>query len=413
MKFPKWPLAQNSSIIKLGLERVLEALARLDNPHEKLPPVVHVAGTNGKGSTIAFLRAMLEADGKVCHVYTSPHLVEFNERIVLAGKEISDTELDALAEEVKGKCGDMELTFFEGTTIMALLAFSRAEADIVLLETGMGGRLDATNVVARPVLTIITPISKDHTEFLGNSITEIAAEKAGIMKESAPCIISEQSKEAMEALSRAAKERDIEAQIFDKDFYIMPNKDGSFIYRDINIGFGLPRPNLRGKHQIVNAGTAVAAALELGVEKQNIKAGIKAAEWKARLQKLADNIYLDGGHNVAAAETIRDFVKTENGKKKKHNIAIVRMLKTKDIGNFIKTIKPSFNEIFAVALEDGNCHKSEDIKAICDSLKIKCSVFDEVDEAYKKACNGTDAINNRVVICGSLHLAGEVLGNGN
>lgn len=170
MKLPKWPDPSSSNFIDLGLDRVLNALEKLDNPHLKLPPVIHVAGTNGKGSTIAFLRAMLEAAGKKCHVYTSPHLVEFNERIVVAGEQISDDMLNEVIDETKNKCEEIKLTFFEGTTLASFLAFSKVPADYVLLETGMGGRLDATNVIPNPALTIITPISFDHTEFLGDTI---------------------------------------------------------------------------------------------------------------------------------------------------------------------------------------------------------------------------------------------------
>ncbi len=411
MKLPKWPDPKNAHAIELGLDKTFKALENLNNPHLKLPPVIHVAGTNGKGSTIAFLKAMLEAAGKTCHVYTSPHLVEFNERIVLAGEIISDEFLNEVIEETEKKCAGINLTFFEGTTVAAFLAFSKIKADYLLLETGMGGRLDTTNVVPNPILTIITPVSLDHTEFLGDTIEKIAYEKACIIKENVPCIVSKQTDGVSKAISDYAKSKNAELISMDADFFYQANTDNSFIYRDKSGGTGFPKPSLRGKHQCMNAATAVRAALELGLDKKAIKAGIKSAKWNARIEKLADNIYLDGGHNEQAAEIIKDFILEENTKKKKHNIAIVGMLNTKDFKGFIKNIKPAFNEIYAVAIPNENSRDPLEIKKLCDELKIRCTVFPEFDAAYLKACNGVEAINNRTVICGSLYLAGYVLGN--
>lgn len=409
MKTPKWPIPLGSKPIDLGLERVFAALERLYNPHKKLPPVIHIAGTNGKGSTLAFLRAMLETAGKKCHVYTSPHLVNFNERIVLAGAEISDEYLDEIILETKNKCENLGLTFFEGTTLAALLAFSKIPADFVLLETGMGGRLDATNVIDSPALTIITPISYDHMEFLGDTIAKIAYEKACIIKQNVPCIVSRQPDEALKVIEDFARTKNAEIISLDKDFYYSQNDDGSFVFRDQNGGIGYPKPSLRGKHQYMNAATAIKAAIKLGVDKQHIKLGIKSASWKARMQKLADNIYLDGGHNAEAGEIISDFILEENKKKKLHNIALVGMIKTKDFASFIKNLKPVFQEIYASPILNENYREPAEIKAICTQLGIKCTVFDDFESAYNKACNGMEAAHNRVVICGSLYLAGHVL----
>jgi dihydrofolate synthase/folylpolyglutamate synthase len=409
MKLPKWPDPSSSNFIDLGLDRVLNALEKLDNPHLKLPPVIHVAGTNGKGSTIAFLRAMLEAAGKKCHVYTSPHLVEFNERIVVAGEQISDDMLNEVIDETKNKCEEIKLTFFEGTTLASFLAFSKVPADYVLLETGMGGRLDATNVIPNPALTIITPISFDHTEFLGDTIEKIAYEKACIIKKDSKCIVAEQPAEALKVINDYAKEVGSNIINYGQDFFAEINKDGSFVYRDERSGMGLPKPSLRGKHQCMNAAVAARAATELGIDKQAIKTGIRSAQWGARIEKLVDNVYLDGGHNAQAAETIRDFILEENAKNKKHNIAIVGMMKTKDFGSFIRNIKPAFNEIFAIPVPGENYRDPAEMKKLCDILNIKCTAFDNFEDAYAKACNGASAINNRTVICGSLYLAGYVL----
>ncbi len=409
IKSPHWPTTDNSNPINLGLERVVEALAKLGNPHHNLPPVIHVAGTNGKGSTIAFLRAMLEASGKKCHVYTSPHLVEFNERIVLAGKEISDEFLNEVIEETKSKCDHIPLTFFEGTTVAALLAFSKVKADFVLLETGLGGRLDATNVIAKPLMTIITPISYDHMEYLGETIAEIALEKASIIKENSFCIVSRQSEEALNVIKEFAKSKNAELSILDHDFSYQINNDHNFIYRDDVLGAGFPRPSLRGTHQYMNAATAIRAATKIGIDKKFIKTGIKAATWRARLQKIADNIYLDGGHNAEAGEIIKDFVLAENFKKRKHNIAMIGMLKTKDFASFIKNLAPAFNEIYAVPIPDTDHRDTLEIKKVCQELGVKCRAFEFFSEAYSTACNGQVAANNRVVICGSLYLAGSVL----
>ncbi len=411
MKTPKWPDPKNSSVIELGLDRVANALEKLDNPHLKLPPVIHVAGTNGKGSTIAFLRAMLEAAGKKCHVYTSPHLVEFNERIVLAGEVISDEFLNEVIEETEEKCAGINLTFFEGTTIAAFLAFSKVKADYVLLETGMGGRLDATNVIPNPILSIITPISFDHMEFLGDTIDKIAYEKACIIKKDSKCIVAEQPIEAFKVINEYTKKIEAKSIYYSRHFFAEANTDGSIVYRDERTGMGLPKPSLRGNHQIINAAVAARAAFELGLDKSAVKTGIKNAKWNARLQKLSNNVFVDGGHNEHAGGAIKDFILAENLKNKKHNIAIIGMLKTKDFKAFITKISEAFSEIYVVPVPESDFRDPAEIKNICDELKVNCKTFADFEEAYAKACNGAGSINNRVVICGSLYLAGYVLGS--
>ncbi len=385
MKTLKWPDSRNAGVIKPGLERVYAALEVLGNPQLLLPPVVHVAGTNGKGSTIAFLRAILEAAGKKCHVYTSPHLVEFNERIVVAGEQISDEMLEEVLEETRKKCDSMGLTFFEATTVAAFVAFAKVKADFVLLETGLGGRLDATNVIERPAVTIITPIAMDHMEFLGESIEQIAFEKAGIMKKGVSCVAAQQKQEVMEVLKTAAAE---------KGAMLVEAGDGG----------DLPHPALHGKHQYINAVAAAAAAKILGISNEYIRKGIGTAKWHARMQKLSEGLYLDGGHNVAAAEIIRDVMLEEKQRVGGSNIAILGMMRRKDIAGFLTTLQPAIDAVYAVSIEGEDCYSAQEIAAECGKLGVDCKAFSNAQEALN-----APRPKGSTVICGSLYLAGEVL----
>lgn len=412
MKTAPWPNYKGINPIDLGLDRVFKALARLDNPQNKLPKTIHIAGTNGKGSTLAFLRSMIEAEGKTCHVYTSPHLVEFNERIVLADENISDNFLNEILKECKEKCDDLNLTFFEGTTIAAFLAFSKIKADYLLLETGMGGRLDATNIMGLngnepPLLTIITPISYDHMEFLGETISKIAYEKACIIKQNVSCIISRQNEEAFKTILDYASTKNSSTKTLDKDFYYKINEDGSFIFSSSNeTNLEFKKPSLTGNHQYMNAAVAIAAALQIGISAKAIVQGVTTAKWPARMQKLSENIYLDGGHNAEAGSIIADYIFQENKLISKNNIAIIAMLKTKDFKSFIKNLSPSFDDIYITNIpNESNCRSPSEIKEVCDELNISSKIFDEPLEAINYAIQQ----NARIVICGSLYLAGYVI----
>ena len=284
-----------------------EVLARLDNPHLNLPPTIHVAGTNGKGSTIAFLRAMLESAGKTVHSYTTPHLVEFNERFNLAGKNISDEFLFEIMEEVRLKSETLRLGFFEATTAGAFLAFSRSEADYLLLETGMGGRLDATNIIPAPLLAIITTISKDHTEFLGEALPQIASEKLGIVKPGTICISSLQHEAVAETIENRCAALEIPLIAFSYDFAV-DKTDNGFRYLYGDIAWELPNPSLIGDHQYINAAMAITAAVQLNLSKDHIIEGLQNTHWPSRLEKIKlpyvpENFefYLDGAHNPAGA----------------------------------------------------------------------------------------------------------------
>jgi dihydrofolate synthase/folylpolyglutamate synthase len=308
--------------IDLSLDRIIAFMEKLGSPQLKLPPVIHIAGTNGKGSTLAFLRAMIEAEGKTCHVYTSPHLMKFNERIVLRGKEISDDYLLEILSTVERLARGLELTFYEITTAAAFLAFSQIQADYLLLETGLGGRFDATNIIPNPLLTIITPISFDHMEFLGNNLVQIAGEKAGIMKEGVPCVVAPQKVEVLELFSRKANEKNAEL----------------IVAKPKNI----ENLALKGAHQMINAAVAATAAEKIGISYKGVQRGYQTAIWRGRLQKLTkgelpkyllDNheLWLDGAHNEDGAKVLSEhFAAT-----KKPLFLILGMMKRKNPADFL------------------------------------------------------------------------------
>ncbi len=434
MKFPHWPAPSTYKNIELGLVRVRALLTRLGNPECALPPVVHVAGTNGKGSTIAFIRAMLEAAGLRVHVYTSPHLVEFNERIVVAGEVISDAMLYAMLEECRIAAGELPVTFFEGTTTAAFLAFSRVSADVVLLETGLGGRLDATNVIAKPVLTVITSIGMDHTEFLGNTLAEIAAEKAAIMKPGVSCVSAPQRPEVMEVLERAARE--VGAMLMPGDENIV-----------------LPELALKGAHQHINARVAVAAVQVLtsspesrsdsraiylaasdggAIEQQKltpqqvrgdtILRGLQTARWPARLQQLQEGklaallpenaeLWLDGGHNADAGEVLASQARVWLDKPL---ILIAGMLGNKDAAGFLAPLAPYITALYAVGIPgEPSAIMPEEMAGIARKTGIKETYPAESVRTALAAIAARGGKNFRVLICGSLYLAGTVLAENN
>ncbi|PWC34406.1 folylpolyglutamate synthase [Azospirillum sp. TSO35-2] len=414
-------------VIDLSLDRVRRLLAALDHPERKLPPVVHVAGTNGKGSTVAFLRAMLEAAGYRVHVYTSPHLVRFHERIRLAGRLIDDDHLAALLEECEVANAGHPITFFEVTTVAAFLAFSRVPADVVLLETGLGGRLDATNMVDRPAVTAITRISYDHRQFLGESLLEIASEKAGIFKPGVPVVLAPQPEaDALRALTLRATA--IAAPI--QPWSVTPQA-GGFRFESATRRLDLPMPGLAGAHQITNAGVAIACLdhLPLTVDNDAVRRGLTAVEWPARLQRLtrgplADRLppgwelWLDGGHNDSAGEALArqavDWSQERSGGggdgRALPLLLIYGMLSSKDPYEFLGPIAPFTHALRAVAIpgEEASftAEESSETGRICGIRDSAAA--DTVDAAL------ADLVAHRpgparVLICGSLYLAGSVL----
>src|SRR3954470_2330611 len=344
--------------IDLSLGRIEHLLDALGNPQERLPPAIHVAGTNGKGSTVATLRACLEAAGCRVHVYTSPHLVRFHERIRLAGELIEEEALLAFLEECEQANRGEPITFFEITTAAAFLAFSRTPADIVLLETGLGGRLDATNVLRRPAATAITPISLDHQAFLGDTVAAIAGEKAGILKPGAPAIIGPQPAEAEAVIERRAAAVDAPLFRWRREWHCEARGDG-MRYEGPRWQLDLPLPSLPGMHQIVNAGTAIACLEQLpqlSLPPAAIAAGLRQIDWPARMQRLRHGplidllpagweLWLDGGHNPAAGEVIAEVVR---GWRDRPLDLIVGMLNTKDASGFLAPLAAHARTLYAV-----------------------------------------------------------------
>lgn len=413
VKTPFWPIPIGYKDIDLGLGRMWQALEKLGNPHQKLPKVIHFAGTNGKGSTLSFVKAILNSAGYRCHCYTSPHLVEFNERIVLADKKISDDFLNEILLETKNACEDIpNITFFEGTTLAAILAFSKVDADYVLLETGLGGNLDATNVIAQPELSVITPIDLDHTEFLGDTITAIAGEKARIMKANCKAVIAPQKDEALDVIKAYASE--INCRIFQADNIIeIPDNE---------IG-------LAGEHQYINAAVARKCAEILNIDEEHIKAGIKNAKWPARLELIQDkrineylnldqkdtSIYLDGGHNAQAAKAIAKFIDNNNvinNINDSNNYAIIAMLKTKDAKTFANNLYDRFEKVICINIPDDNdSANAEDIAKYFQNKGIAANSFKEALDIIKHDIEMSNNTTSNLYICGSLYLAGWVIEN--
>lgn len=418
---PHWPKMLGSKPIDLGLDRIIKLMDRLGNPQESLPNVIHVAGTNGKGSTIAFMRSILKSAGYKVHSYTSPHLQNFNERIKINDIDISDEYLTEIMEECKKAAGDdIPVTFFEGTTAGAFLAFSRNPADVVLLETGLGGRLDATNIINKPALTVITPVSIDHTEYLGPTIDTITREKAGIIKENVPCVISMQYPEAMDILLSKAEEKKAKSYAFEYDWLAIPNEEG-FCYKHQGMDdLMLPLPSLPGEHQIVNAATAISALNllpDIKITEQNIKDGLTKAKWPGRLQKINHGelvnslpqgweLWLDGAHNPSSAQSLsKQMEKWQD----KPLYAICGITRGRDPKSLFEFFVPYLTAMVATNVETEP--SALDPKVIADAanaLNIKATTEDSLIESIDYIV-GHSKEPARIIICGSLYLVSDAL----
>jgi dihydrofolate synthase/folylpolyglutamate synthase len=405
--------------IDLSLGRIERLLARLGNPETRLPPVVHVAGTNGKGSVIAFIRAILEAQGLRVHVYTSPHLVRFNERIVVAGTEISDKDLERVLDECEAVNSGEPITFFEITTAAAFQAFALMPADLTLLETGLGGRLDATNVVARPILTALTPISIDHQAYLGETLAEIAGEKAGILKPGVTCVVATQPPEAAHVVRRCALSIGAPLIWEGADWSTKFGVD-SLIFEDRERSFHLPVPGLAGAHQIANAGTAVACVRRLPgltIGDEAIGRGLTKVVWPARLQRLGSGplasslpadweLWLDGGHNPAAGEALAAQALAWRDKPLH---VVFGALKNKDVKNFLAPLAAHVERAIAVTIPgEPNSLNAAEAAAVASTVGLNSDTALGVEDALAKLATATSG-PARVLICGSLYLAGAVL----
>ena len=409
---PHWPKPFNLLENEESLQRMQAILAALGNPHLNLPPTVHVAGTNGKGSTIAFLRAMLEAQGKLVHVYTTPHLIEFNERIVLAGQEISDDFLFDACETVRvaAEAGGLQLGFYEATTAAAFWAFSQVKADFLLLETGMGGRLDATNIIPAPLLIIITTISLDHQKFLGDTIEKIAREKVEIIKRGTKVVSSMQHDEAHEVIEAKCHEQGVELLCFGADFAVSPNAAG-MQYKSANQMLDFSEPALYGAHQFVNAASAIAAAFELGVVSNNIERGLLAVKWPSRMERVQKpfvphgwEFWLDGGHNSGAAYALANLIADDWADKPAY--LIFGTTRGRDVANFVSKFSDVVAHVALVKIAfEPNSYDAEDMfDAVTHENKtVHASIQDAV--AFLHEQNPQTA---RVLCCGSLFMRGDI-----
>jgi dihydrofolate synthase/folylpolyglutamate synthase len=407
-------MALHPKVIDLTLDRVWRLLEALGNPQDDLPPVIHLAGTNGKGSTQAMIRAGMEADGKLVHAYTSPHLARFHERIRVSGTLISEHDLTAVLDECYEANGGADITYFEITTCAALLAFARSKADYTLLEVGLGGRLDATNVVEHPALTIITPVSMDHEQYLGNTIAKIAAEKAGIIKRGVHCVVARQEPDAMDVIEDVAARHAAPLVAYGQQWHVGPDRD-RISYQDETGLLDLPRPNLPGAHQIMNAGAAVAALRQLGFGEAACEAAVTRAYWPARMQRLKSGplveaapgaeIWLDGGHNPAAGEALAAHLA---GLTKRPTYLICGMLNTKDIGGYLSPFKGVVEALIAVSIPDeaNTLPASATAEAAADA-GLQSFVAGDVVAALRQITDENPYA--RVLICGSLYLAGSIL----
>lgn len=414
-------LALHPKVIDLSLERMERILAKLGNPEKHLPPVIHVAGTNGKGSTCAYLRAGLEAAGRRVHVYISPHLTRFHERIRLNGELIAEDRLSALLEECEAVNGGEPITFFEITTAAAFLAFAREPADQVILEVGLGGRLDATNVVDHPALTVVTPVSLDHQAYLGETLGAIAGEKAGILKAGVPCVVGPQEPEALRAIEARALRVGAPLRLWERDWEARAEAGRLLIEHRFGL-FDLPLPALKGPHQIANAGGAVIALQAMGVtDPEHLAQAMTGVEWPGRLQKLKFGplveaaprgaaVWLDGGHNPSAGEALAAHLDEEALRAWPLPVDVIcGMLDTKDAAGFLRPLARRIRKLWTVTIPDEP--RAVPAEALAETarrvgLDAKAALS---LEAAMREIGDQPSPAGRVLICGSLHLAGVVL----
>jgi dihydrofolate synthase/folylpolyglutamate synthase len=418
-------LALHPKRIDLSLDRIERLLAALDHPERRLPPVIHVAGTNGKGSTVAFARAILEAADKRVHVYTSPNLVRLNERFRLArpggGALVEDAELVETLTECEEKNAGAPITVFEMETAAAFLLFSRHPADVALLEVGLGGRLDATNVVEKPLASVITRVSIDHREFLGDTIEQIAAEKAGILKPNVPAVIASQVREALAVIERQAARLRTPLSIAGED-WTATEEHGRLVYQDANRLLDLPAPKLYGRHQFENAGCAI-AALRVGGLKlpaAAFEAGMIRVEWPARMQRLSQGrltallppeseLWLDGGHNADGGRAIAAALADLEERVSRPLVLIVGMLSTKDCAGFLKNFSGLARRVITVPIHQDKAVPAAVLADIARDVSIPALARDDLKSALDAAGKLDLDPPPRVLITGSLYLAGEVL----
>ena len=419
-------LALHPKLIDLSLDRIERLLERLGHPERSLPPVIHVAGTNGKGSTLAFMRAILEAAGRSVHVYTSPHLVRFNERFRLGapdgGRLVSDEALSQTLDECERANAGEPITVFEITTAAGFVLFARNTADILLLEVGLGGRLDATNVVERPLVSVITPIALDHAEYLGDTIEGIAAEKAGILKKGVTGVIAPQSGAALGVIEGVAARVRAPLKV-SGEHWVVSEERGRLVYQDDDGLLDLPAPKLAGRHQFINAGAAIAAlrASGLGLAASAYEQGLLKADWPARMQRLTQGalaalapagseVWLDGGHNPDGGRAIAAALADLEERVPRPLVLIVGMLGSKDCEGFLRNFSGLTRLLFAVPIPHQDKSMSADeLRAVAMRIGIPAQSMQGVEAALKAVAGLALDRAPRILITGSLYLAGEVL----
>ncbi|MDB5595476.1 MAG: FolC bifunctional protein [Hyphomicrobiales bacterium] len=419
-------LALHPRKIDLSLGRMLDLLAKLGHPERRLPPAIHVAGTNGKGSTVAFLRAMLEAGGRGVHVYTSPHLVHFHERIRLAapggGRLVDEARLIDAFERCEAINAGAPITVFEITTAAALLLFSEIPADFLLLEVGLGGRFDATNVIDHPAAAVITPVSMDHPDYLGSTIAEIAAVKAGIIKAGAPAIVARQDDDAMRPIEREARRTGVTLCVAERDFFLRA-ENGRFVFEDAQGLLDLPLPRLAGRHQIDNAGLAIATLRRVvpTLTNSHYEQGVLHADWPARLQHLTRGalvarapggaeFWLDGAHNEAGGRVLAEAMGDFEERRARPLVLICGSLSTKDTAAFLRCFAGLAQEVLAVPIHGEHGGRSaQEVALLAQTAGLPAAACESVEQALDFLAARDWPVAPRILITGSLYLAGDVL----
>ena len=409
-------------LIDLSLGRVQRLLGALGHPERRLPPVIHVAGTNGKGSTVAYLRAIAEAAGLRVHAFTSPHLVRFAERIRIAGELIGDEALTTLLKEVETANAAEPITFFEITAAAALKAFADTPADLCVVEVGLGGRYDATNVFEAPALSVITPVDHDHHEYLGDTLEQIAGEKAGVLKPGRPAVIGRQPEAALAVIEAQAARLGAPLTVAGRDFDVYA-QGGRLVFQDEAGLLDLPLPGLYGAHQLDNAGIAVAAVRALGdprLDEAAIASGIAAARWPARMQRLtagplaamararSADLWLDGAHNPHAARALAEAARSLSARDGRPVALIVGLLARKDAAGVFEALKGVAERVFITGFASELAAAPAVLAQAAQAVGLRATACADVSEALAQAL-ASEGPPPHAIVCGSLYLAGEVL----
>ena len=408
--------------IDLSLERINKLLYKLGNPQKKIKNLIHIAGTNGKGSVLAFLKSLIKASGYTVNTYTSPHLIKFNERINLNGKNISNKLLNQLIDLCNKKNNGKPITFFEITTVVAFLAFKKKPADFTILETGLGGRLDATNVIKKPILTIINEVSIDHTNFLGSNIKQITKEKAGIIKKNSPVVVGKQTETSVKIIKKVAKAKKAKTFFYKKDWFIKKNKkDKILFYNNFKKETkNYPEPNLIGEHQIINAGIALKAfnlILKKKLKKKFIEKGLKNVKWPGRLQKINLNnklfsnkinkeweFWFDGGHNKSASKALAKTFKKWDQKKL---YLVFGMLNSKNPRDFLNFFKKISTKLITVSIKsESPYYPNKKLYEIAKLNEFNVETAETIKHAINKIIS--NEVPGRILICGSFYMYKEV-----